>query len=196
MTAKTTDKKLTKEQKLQAERRELDILIDKGLCFEIERTVLEKQKGLKGLLGKRIPRIETLKYRIQEPTLSTLDRLSREQIELSIDENIMRSDEGLTEAKILTLKNCRRMARIVAIAVMGEDYLRQVKVRESIRYEARDKDLDNLTDLFFVNIKPSKLMQMVVLINTMGNYGDFCNSIRLMSAIRTTMPNLIENKKG
>jgi hypothetical protein len=187
--------KLTKDQKLDAERRELEILLDRGMAFDVERTIYQKPAGLFGFLRKKKPVKETLKYTVKELTLSTLDRMAREQIELAIDEKIMKSEAGLSHAKVLTRKHSKRMARIIAIAVMGESYLKQVKAGEGIYYETRDKELSELTEVFFHNISSSRLMQLVVLVNTMGNYGDFCNSIRLMSASRMTMPDLIEKNR-
>ena len=54
------------------------------------------------------------------------------------------------------------------------------------------KRLNELTSLFTRRIKPSRLYQIYILIQTMCNLGDFLNSIRLMSADRTTMPIRIE----
>jgi hypothetical protein len=170
---------MTDTEKIQAERNELNKLINKGVSFDVECVVYKQQKGVFGRLKKRIATTETLKYSIQEPTLSTLDRLSVEQIELHIDEKVMSSEKGIQQAKIMTNVHGKRMARIIAIAVLGTDYKDQ-------------KKLKHLTELFFENIKPSKLIQLVLLINTMSNYADFTNSIRLMSAARTTMPILIE----
>lgn len=185
---------MTEEHKIEAEKQELNILVNRGVSFELDRTIYHKQKGLFGRFKKRIPVTEKLKFRIQEPTLSTLDRISAEQIELNIDERIMSSDAGLCEAKKLTKEHARRLAKIVALAVLGQDYVMTIQEGSRIRYEFDDKRLIELTDLFFNNIRPSKLMQLTLLVNTMSNLGDFTNSIRLMSGARTTMPIRIEGE--
>lgn len=185
---------MTEEHKIEAEKQELNILVNRGISFDLDRTIYKKQKGLFGRFKKRVPITEKLKFKIQEPTLSTLDRISAEQIELNIDERIMSSDAGLSEAKKLTKDHCRRLAKIVALAVLGQDYVISIQEGSRIRYDFDDNRLSELTDLFFHNIKPSKLMQLTLLINTMSNLGDFTNSIRLMSGARTTMPIRIEEE--
>lgn len=187
---------MTDQEKIEAEKIELNALINKGLSFEVERTVLKKEPGILGYFKKRKKETEKLKFVIQEPTLSTLDRISAEQIELHIDETIMSSENGISEAKKLSNKYGRNMAKIVALAVLGQDYVIASSFGNSIKYSYDNKKLNELTDLFFQNIKPSKLIQLTMIVNTISNLGDFTNSIRLMSASRTTMPIPIEDKKG
>ena len=175
----------------KAERDELNILIRKGIEFDFESVTYKRR----GLFRRRVSVKKSYRFKIEEPTLSTLDRLSAEQIDLVIDEKVMSSEFAINEAKNLTSKHCKRLSRIIAIAVLGQDYIRAVDKGSHLAYCHDDKSLDRLTDLFFHNIKPSKLMQLVILINTMSNLGDFCNSIRLMSASRTTMPIRIEDKE-
>lgn len=186
---------MAEDKRLEAERQELNLLIDKGVSFEVEQTILSRPAGLLGLVRKRSPRHSTLKFTIKEPTLSTLDRISAEQIELQISESVMSSESGLQEAKKMVLRHGRRLARIVALCVMGEDYVIQYQKQGRVVYGYNNKELDRLTDLFFHNIKPSKLFQLVLLVSSISNLGDFTNSIRLMSASRTTMPILIEENK-
>ena len=180
----------------EAEKQELNRLIEKGATFEVERTIRAKQHGFLGFIKPKVEKKDTLKFTIQEPTLSTLDRIADEQIELKIDESIMSSDNGLQEAKKLVGEHGRRLAKIIAIAVLGQDGLKQTNGVGGIKYVYDYKRLEELTELFFHNVKPSKLIQLTIFINTMGNLGDFTNSIRLMSAARTTMPILVgENKE-
>lgn len=181
--------------KQSAEKSELNILIQRGLAFDLERTIYKRKKGIFGYFRELEKVTETLRFKIQEPTLSTLDRIASEQIDLFMDEKLMSSETGMSEAKKLVEEHSERMAKIVAYAVLGQDYVKGIQEGSHIRYGYDDAKLEELTDLFFHNIKPSKLFQLVVLINTMSNLGDFCNSIRLMSAARTTMPLLVEGKK-
>lgn len=182
---------MNEEEKLSAEKDQLNLLINKGATFNVERTVYKKPS----LFEKRIPIKETLTFKIEEPTLSTLDRISAEQIEMAIDENVMASADGLSASKKLANKHSRRFAKIVALAVMGQDYVKSLPDGARIRYTTDDKRLDELTDLFFHNVKPTMLRQLVELINAVSNLGDFCYSIRLMSGERTTIPIRIEEDK-
>lgn len=186
---------MNESEKINTERQELNLLINKGVSIEVDRTIYVKPKGLFGLLKKRVKQTDKQKFIIQEPTLSVLDLISSEQIELNIDEKEMNSDNALSLAKKLTNEHSRRMARIIAISVLGQDYIIPIQKGSFIQYKYDDARLKELTNLFFHNIKPSRMMQYVILINTMSNLGDFTNSIRLMSASRTTMPILIEESK-
>lgn len=182
---------MTEQEKINAERRELNTLISRGVNFDVTRTVTVR----KNIFSKPKKHTEKLKYTIQEPTLAVLDLISAEQIELVIDENIMSSEQGISEAKRLAHKHARRMARIIALAVIGEDYIIAEQQGARIRYRYDEKRFNELAELFENNLKPSKLIQLAILINQMANLGDFTNSIRLMSASRTTMPILIEQDK-
>lgn len=184
------DKK--EDRSIDAERQELNLLINKGVSFEVERTIFVPQKGLLGRLKKRIPKTDMLKFVVHEPTLSTLDRISAEQIELRIDENIMSTEAGVPQAKKMAHEHGRRLARIVAIAVTGTDCLKSIQEGAHVKYVYDDSKIEELTELFFQNIKPSKLINLAIMVNTVSNLGDFTNSIRLMSATRTTMPIRIE----
>jgi hypothetical protein len=183
---------MNEEHKLNAERNELNTLIDKGVNFDIERTIHVRQNGILGIFKKRYAKTEKLQFTIKEPTLSTLDRLSSEQIQLKIDEAVMSSESGVQEAKKMSNDYGTNLARIIALAVLGQDYIKAKKNGSKFSYKCDDKRLNELTELFFLNIKPSKLLQLAILVNTMSNLGDFTNSIRLMSAARTTMPIRIE----
>ena len=189
-------KPLSDRERLEAERKELNLLIGRGITFDVKRTIFKRRPGLMGRLSKRIPAEEMVSYRIQEPTLSTLDRMSDLQIELDINEEVMRSDQALHEARYLTGEHSRRLARIVATAVMGQDY---VQIRQSggrTVYSNDEAGLEEIADVLFHGLTPSQLAELVVYINTISNLGDFCNSIRLMSALRTTMPLRIEGNSG
>lgn len=160
---------MTENQKYQTEKRELGLLLDQGVDFTVEYT-------RRGLFKKSIKASRT--FHIPEPTLSTLDRISLEQIELKVDEEALSSGDALAEARTLVRDQAKRCARIIAIAILG--------------HGANVWELRRLTKFFYNHLKPSKLIHLVRIINTMGNLGDFCNSIRLMSAVRTTMPTRIE----
>lgn len=185
---------MTDQQKLQAEKNELNLLLDNGVNIEVERTILKKKQGIAGFFGKRYKLTEKLTYTIKEPTLSTLDRLAAEQIDLVMDEASMSTGSAIQEAKKMSKEYCMKLAKIIAIAVIGQDYVISYQDKNRTSYEFDNKKLAELTQIFYENVKPSRLLQYVILINTMSNFGDFMNSIRLMSASRTTMPILVEQK--
>jgi len=183
---------MTDEKRLEQERQELNRMIGRGMAIEVDVPIRVKPKGFLGLFRKGTKKVERMRFVVHEPTLSTLDRLSAEQIELRIDEQQMRTEEGVSEAKRMAKQHSRRMARIVAIAVLGQDYVIAEQQGARVKYTYDDRRLNELTDLFFHNVRPSVLFDYVMLISTMSNLGDFTNSIRLMSAARTTMPILVE----
>jgi hypothetical protein len=183
---------------LEQERRELNALINKGVPFEVDDFDFEEKRVFFGLLKKRVPVKVKRKFKIEEPTLGTLDRLSAEWVEFEIDEAAMKSDDNMRRSRTLVANHSIRCAKVVALAVLGSDYLiPKCSVGGVVRYVEDRKRLKELTALFARAIKPSRLYQLYVLINAMCNHGDFMNSIRLMSADRTTMPIRIEgNNEG
>lgn len=183
-------------KKLEQERAELNSLINKGVSFEVKDIVFDVKKRF-GIFKQRTPKTIIRKFTIEELTLSTLDRISAEIIEFAIDEAVMKSEDAMKTARGLVSKHANRCARVVAIAVLGEDRLipRPGKGGTTLWVEDVER-LDELTALFARAIRPSKLYQLYVLVNAMSNLGDFLNSIRLMQTERTTMPIRIEENKG
>lgn len=182
---------------LEQEREELNALVNRGIGFEVKDFDVTKKPVLFGLFKKRVLVPVVRKFKIEEPTLGTLDRLSREWIEFAIDEEKMKSDDGMKEARTMAGKHAIRCARVIALAVLGEDYLVPKPRRNGlVKYVEDEARLDELTALFARSIKPSKLHQLYTLVNVMCNLGDFLNSIRLMSSDRTTMPIRIEENNG
>jgi len=181
---------------LEQEKRELNVLLNKGVEFTIEDVAFAMESRFFGLIRRRVAKKVRRSFRIEEPTLGTLDRLSAEWIELAIDEERLKNEEGMRLARQLAAGHALRCARIVALAVMGSDYLIPRCGRGGVvRYVEDRKRLAELTALFARTIKPSKLYQLCVMINAMCNLGDFMNSIRLLSAGRTSMPIRIEENK-
>lgn len=175
----------------ELEREELNLLVKQGIKFSVTHKVHRRKKGVKGLFQR--PEIVTVKedFEIQEPTLSVLDRLSAIWVEMEVNEDRLTAGgtETLAEAKRIAKDNAARMARIIAIAVLGEDYhVTEVGTGGRIRKYNDDKELDRLTALFFHNIKPSKLVGLSEAITSVSNLGDFINSMRLQSGARTTQP--------
>ena len=171
------DDTIREKTDLELEREELNLLVKQGIKFSVTHKIRRHKKGVKGFFQR--PEVITVKedFEIQEPTLSVLDRLSAIWVEMGLDEKRLTAGgtETLAEAKRIAKDNAARMARIIAIAVLGEKY-------------NDDKELDRLTALFFHTIKPSKLVGLSEAVTSVSNLGDFINSMRLMSGARTTQP--------
>lgn len=179
-------------KKLEQERKELNTLIGKGVTFEVKDVVLDVEKKFFGLIRKYKPRQVTHRFKIEELTLATLDRISAETVEMAIDEDAMKAPDSMKRARTLAHNHSIRCARVIAIAVLGEDRLIPVPGKGGMRWVEDAARLEELTSLFARRIKPSVLFQLYLLVNTMSNLGDFLSSIRLMQHERTTMPVRIE----
>ena len=180
----------------EIEREELNLLIRQGQKFSIRYTVTRRESHLLGLRSRTTKEEHAEAFEIKEPTLSVLDRLSAHWLEMTIDEKALSSGgaDTLTEAKRVTGDNTRRMAKVIAIAVLGEDYhIKTVDQKTGrIQYGNDDKELERLTDLFFHTIKPSDLVIICQQIINIANLGDFIGSMRYMSGARTTRTDRIE----
>jgi hypothetical protein len=184
-------------EKLEQERAELNALINKGITFTVSDVRYERRKGFGGLFRRRVPVTVKKEFTIEEPTLGTLDRLSAEWIEIAIDEEALKGEDGMQKARTLIHAHAHRCAKIVALAVLGSEYLIPSSGQGgTVRYKEDRARLERLTSLFVRTVKPSLLLQLCTAIMAMCNPGDFLNSIRLMSAGRTTMPNQIEENNG
>ena len=106
---------------LEQERRELNTIIGKGVSFEVKDVEFETKTRFFGLVKKHIPHEVTRKFTIQEPTLSTLDRLSAEWVEFAIDEQELQKPESMKAARTLAHFHARRAAKVVATAALGAE---------------------------------------------------------------------------
>lgn len=186
-----------KKTDLEKEQAELNALIQKGVTFEVKDIQVVTEKRFFGLIRKKREEEVTRQFTIVEPTLSTLDRLSAEWIQFTIDENVMQSDNAMVQARTMAHSHAIRCARVVAIAALGVDRLKRSTEKGVTRWVEDVEKLDAVTDLFARTIKPSRLRQLATIVNAMSNLGDFLNSIRLMSTIdRTTMPIRIEENNA
>ncbi len=190
MEANNTEDRL---KALAQEQDELRLMINEGVKFDVKLKYRRRKPGFFGLFLPREEVEETRVYTIQEPTLKTLDRLSAIWLQLEIDEAKLKDDDYLANAKKLAATNNRKLAEVVAIAVLGEDYYTAVDKGGYFTYREDREELRKLTDTFQHFVKPSDLFTLAVLITNVSNLGDFINSIRLMSATRTSDPtHLIE----
>lgn len=169
---------------VEAEKKEIRLLISNGISFTVDYvesiTVRIPRFSFCKLLKKKVTTNEPKQreFVIKEPTLYTLDRLSAEYIEMVVDEEKIR-EAPRQQARIYFQEHNKRMAKVVAIAVLGNEW------------DNADK-LSELTEFFFRWLKNSSLVELVQVIDLTNNLADFINSIRLLSSARTTIPNRVE----
>nr|DAY62857.1 MAG TPA: hypothetical protein [Caudoviricetes sp.] len=179
---------------LEQEQNELRHMINQGLTFDVEVTYSRRRPGLFGFFRKREKVTEKRVYKIYEPTLATLDRLSALWLQMEIDETRLNDANYLATARKMANKEAKRLAEVVAVAVLGEDLYDTTEKAGTFIYKPNEDRLQRLASTFFHVVKPSQLFTLAVLITNVSNLGDFISSIRLMSATRTSDPmaNLIE----
>lgn len=175
-----------KLEKLNREQAELRQLIGQGVTFDVKIKHRRRKPGFLGFFRKREEVEETKVYTIKEPTLATLDRLSALWLQMAIDETKLNDEDYLRTAKTLANKEAKKLAEVVAVAVMGEDYYTVTLDGTRTQRKERKADLRALTSLFFHTITPSQLLTLAILISNVSNLGDFVNSMRLMCATRTS----------
>lgn len=177
-----------KLENLTREQSELRQMINEGVTFDVEITYKRRKPGILGYFRKREKITEKKVFRVAEPTLSTLDRLSALWLEMTIDETKLGDEDYLCTAKKLAAKEAKKLAEVVAVAVLGEDYYDVTDKGGYFIRKHNEKRLARLTSLFTHTITPSQLLTLAILITNVSNLGDFINSIRLMSATRTSDP--------
>src|SRR5574344_2450337 len=159
-------------KELLQEKNELSRIIQEGFDFSVEADIPKWVPcGPWGLLRRKKVVRQKYDFHIQEPTLGMLDRMSKEWIELAIEDEGMRELDEMSKARRWVAKDAVRCARSVAIAVMGNNFSKERQ--------------EELNVLFMNTIRPSQLYQLMVYISLTSNLGDFSNSIRLMCASRT-----------
>jgi hypothetical protein len=172
---------------IEAEKKEIRLLISNGISFVVDYTEASTAKIPRWRWFQWIKRTvitqeqKQQEFVIKEPTAYTLDRLSAEYIELVIDEEKIK-ESPRQMARLYFKQHCRRMAAIVAIAVLGNEW-------------ENEQELKQLANFFFKWLKNSQIYELVKAIDLTNNLADFINSIRLMSSARTTMPNRIESNE-
>lgn len=173
---------------LTREQNELRQMINSGVTFDVDITYKKRKPGLLGFIRKREKITEKKVFRVAEPTLSTLDRLSALWLEMTIDETKLNDADYLCTAKKLAAKEATKLAKVVAVAVLGEEYYDVTENGGYFTRKPNEKRLNRLASLFEHTITPSQLLTLAILITNVSNLGDFINSMRLQSGARTTQP--------
>lgn len=185
-----------KLEALEREQSELRQMIGEGITFDVEVTYTRRKPGLLGFFRKREKITEKKVFRVQEPTLATLDRLSALWLQMSIDETKLSDEDYFKTAKKMAAQEARKLAQVVAVAVLGEDYYDVTDKGGYLVRKPNETRLARLTSLFLHTVTPSQLLTLAILITNVSNLGDFINSIRLMSATRTSDPTQLVEQPG
>lgn len=132
------------------------------------------EEGTYFMIGKR-------KWVITEPPLGVLDLITEVFLEMKIDTKAL-AEDPMSESKKIIHDNARLVPQVIAILVLSKRW----KIRLFKRM---------LTRHFLWRLKPSQLTKLSVIVLKLMNTTDFISSIRLLSAVRTTVPaNLVEQK--
>lgn len=164
---------------IELQEREQQRLCDCGFHFTITRKIKQKPKGLHRFT-KSIVKEETLTFRVFQPTLNTLDRMTPYMLRFQQYEDRIRDVEESQYIDVAksSVVDVRNMAKLVAIMVMGEDYY----IYENGRYKRDEAGLERIEEIIFNHVTPSKLYNLCEACLSVANLADFTNSIRLMAA--------------
>ena len=165
-----------KLEALEREQSELRQMIGEGITFDVEVTYTRRKPGLLGFFRKREKITEKKVFRVQEPTLATLDRLSALWLQMSIDETKLGDEDYFKTAKKMAAQEARKLAQVVAVAVLGEDYYDVTDKGGYLVRKPNETRLARLTSLFLHTVTPSQLLTLAILITNVSNLGDFINS--------------------
>lgn len=143
------------------------------------------------------------KYKIVQPVLAQLDKLSEQFLKLDIDKAIIQPEDGdidamklFEEQKRIISPNVKTCAKIIAISCVDHKRGKCSPFTELL-LNIREKYLIyKHYKLFLRLISPDDLYRITNVILRAMNLGPFTNSIALMSipTIRTTAPKAMEDK--
>lgn len=182
------------QEKKELEFNELIKLIGEGFSFKITYTINEK-KWWQFWKKNNLKTVEE-DFKIKELTLGILDRISLESVELkeedeqSVDSNYI---------KTYSRKHYKRVARIIAIAVLGKnaEYL-QKNAFGDYDLVLNEIEIKRLSTKILSVLTPSDISKLLDIIDIESNLGDFINSTRKLTAAKkkTIMTDLVEQKES
>lgn len=165
------------------EQEELKVLTDEGFSFDlkIKEEIPLKHNFFKRLFNRNKAQfVEVNKtFRIEPLRLSTLDRIAKYQMQLTLDEDKI-ADEKIffIESNSTVIRNIHPVASIVALAVLGTNY--------------NSSEFKKLKQIFLDALTPKELFKIANQILVLSDHGNFINSTRLMIARSTVKPNEVE----
>lgn len=155
------NKILTEEEKVKIENMEAGALLDRGVEFKVKKR----------------------KFIIKKPYLGTLDIISKLNLDMAFEEDVLQSDNITHEANKIANKSAMSYALLIAVVVLNSKW--KIKLFAKL-----------LANWFYWNIKPYELKGLAQIILEDNSLVDFILSIRLIAGMkRTTKPNLIEQSK-
>ena len=182
------------EEKKQIEINELMKLISEGFAFTIKYRISKKKWWQ--FWKKNTFKIVEEQFRIKELTLGILDRISLESVELKEE------DEQSVDShyiKTYSRKHYKRVARIIAIAILGRDaeYL-QKNPFGNYDLVLNEIEIKRLSTKILAVLTPSDISKILDMIDIESNLGDFINSTRKLTAAKkkTIMTDLVEKKES
>ena len=176
------------EKTLQQEKQESNLLNNKGFKFKVSYNEMVYKNRFYKLLNKGTVKEKTEEFEIKELCLGTKDRITDVVLQITLNEDDFK-DGGfdiIEKARVLSRDNSKKMAFIVALAVVGESKA----VFNGERFVKYDdcKELIRLQNIFYHCLTPAELLKICSQVTSMENIADFLNSIRLMSRTKTTTP--------
>ena len=103
-----TENDNSKLEALELEQSELRLMIQEGVTFDVDVTHYRRKPGFWGYFRKREKVTEKRVFKIEEPTLNTLDRLSALWLQMEIDETRLQEADYLNAAKKMANKEAKR----------------------------------------------------------------------------------------
>ena len=180
------------QEKKELEFNELIKLIGEGFSFKITYTINEK-KWWQFWKKNNLKTVEE-DFKIKELTLGILDRISLESVELKEED-----EQSVDSNYIKTYKHYKRVARIIAIAVLGKnaEYL-QKNAFGSYDLVLNEIEIKRLSTKILSVLTPSDISKLLDIIDIESNLGDFINSTRKLTAAKkkTIMTDLVEQKES
>lgn len=165
---------MSPDERYELESDELKLLRNKGFEF----TVRYKENGKQ---AKK-------KFTASNPTLAVLDEMSVEWLEFDDYEKRLEDGEDSIKVAQRSAVEAKRAAKIVALAVIGEDLFSERRFL-FIRWPHRNqRRLNRLSGFFYRHIKPATLYSLANAVLITSDLGNFLNSIRLMQVETTTTP--------
>ena len=176
---------MTDKEKNKIELSEIERLTKEGFSFKVEYDVTKHT-----IFGAK-KRHVSKEYNIEEPTLGTLDRMTKEWLKMDIQEG----GDSMNTAKVAASQHALRMCRVVAIAVVGSEYGKNVSKYGWGARKSEEKRIDELAEIFAKCIRPSDLKKISYFILASANLVDFFAAITMMRAQRTTKPSVVAEER-
>ena len=165
---------MSPDERYELESDELKLLRNEGFEF----VVRYKENG----------KLTKKKFTARRPTLGVLDEMSVEWLEFDDYEKRLADGEDSIKVAQRSVIEAKRAAKIVALAVIGEDLFSEYRVLFIRWTRVRRRRLKRLSGFFLRHIKPSTLYALSNAVLITSDLGNFLNSIRLMQVETTTTP--------